>query len=83
MTLNTRWFRIDFLTSNRNDFGLGWLWRPRFIRPWDRSRAVSWGNWHLVVTRHPNAAERKVQRQEYKQAVRAFMAQSKQEGWVS
>jgi len=83
MTLNTRWFRIDLLTSSQDSLGPGWLWRPRFIRPWDRSRAVSWGTWHLVVTRHPNAGERRSIRQAYKKAVREFMAQSKQEGWAS
>ena len=83
MTINTRWFRIDLLTSKKDWFWPGWRWRPKFIRPWDRARAVTWGNWHFVVTRNPNAAERREGRREFKRAVSAFMAQSKQEGWVS
>lgn len=84
MTINTRWFRIDVLTSRREScFGPYWRWRPAFIRPWDRARAVSWGKWHFVVTRRPNAAERRQMRSDYREAVRRIHSWAKEEGWVA
>ena len=82
MTINTRWFRIDLLSSKKDWFWPGWRWRPRFTRPWDRGRALTWGNWHFVITRRwLTAAERRKQREDYRAAVKRMQAWSEEEGW--
>lgn len=81
MTIDTRWFRIDLLRSKKDGLWPGGRWRPRFIRPWDRGRALTWGNWHLVVTRRPNAAERRQMRKDYREAVRRIKLWADEDGW--